>query len=223
MADLAYAKYWQRKQLLLACPHFPRRRWWPTDGLCEIERTYYEAIAGKASLLDVGAGDLRMMRKFQSAGFRGEYHTQDIGGEYAHTYRDLDEVQRTYDAIVCFDLIEHLPLGDGLTLIHKLLSLLNSSGVLLLQTPNGRCIRSAYGTDMTHLHLYNIPDLWAYLRAEGYEATGYRVPFSQPTSNPIARLKQAISAYLITRLIGADYADNIALIARKPFDHESHE
>ena len=27
----------------------------------------------------------------------------------------------------------------------------------------------------------------------------------------------------IARLIGADYADNIALIARKPFDHESHE
>src|SRR5687768_10945262 len=111
MSDAVYANYWKRKQLRAQAPRFPVVRWWVTDDLCENEAVIFEAVRGAASLLDIGAGDLRVMRKFLRAGFAGEYYTQDVGTEYPHTYADLAEVARTYDAVLCMDVVEHLPLA----------------------------------------------------------------------------------------------------------------
>ena len=103
-------------------PHFPLRRWWATDGLCDIERVYFAAIKDATSLLDVGAGDLRVRDKFLAEGYAGTYHTQDIGREFEYTYRSLYEVQEKYDAVLCFDVLEHLPLEDGLSLLDRLVA-----------------------------------------------------------------------------------------------------
>lgn len=214
--DLAYHGYWERKRLRAgAVPAFPVRRWWESDGLSEVEQLYFEAVRDTPSLLDVGAGDLRMQQKFAAAGYTGEYHTQDIGPEYRHTYRDLDEVERRYGAVLCLDVIEHLPLEHGLALLERLVALLEPGGTLVLQTPNARCVRSPLGWDMTHLHLYNVEDLWAYLTAAGLETTGFRVVFAPRRRSPLAALRFALAALVTTRLLGADYADNIALVARK--------
>ena len=213
----AYGNYWERKRLLAGgVPRFPVRRWWESAGLSDIERLYFDAVKDAVSLLDVGAGDLRVKRKFEAAGFRGEYHTQDVGPEYPHTYRDLAQVTRRYDAILCLDVIEHLPLDRGLELLDRLLELLERRGVLVVQTPNARCIRSPLSWDMTHLHIFNIGDLWAYLTAAGLETQGYRVVFAPRRRSPLAALRFAMGALVTTRLLGADYADNIVVLARKP-------
>lgn len=216
MSHVAYLNYWKRKDLLRAAPHFPVRRWWKTDGLCDIERVYFDALRGAGSVLDVGAGDLRVRDKFAAAGFRGTYHTQDVGTEFAYTYRTLDEVTTRYDAVVCFDVLEHLRLEDGLALVLRLVELLTPGGVLLLQTPNARCVRSPLGWDMTHLHLYNLGDLWAFATALGLSATGYRVWFAPPRFSPAGWVRAAVSRAAVTRVLDCDYADNVALVARKP-------
>jgi hypothetical protein len=213
----AYRNYWERKRLRSgSVPDFPVRRWWESDGLSQIEQLYFDAVREAPSLLDVGAGDLRMKQKLTAAGYAGEYHTQDIGPEYAHTYRDLAQVERRYGAVLCLDVIEHLPLEEGLSLLERLVELLEPSGTLVIQTPNARCIRSPLGWDMTHLHLYNVEDLWAYLTAAGLETRGYRVVFAPRRRSPLAALRFATGALVTTRLLGADYADNIAVLARKP-------
>jgi len=215
--DPAYANYWWRKQLLTGpVPHFPLRRWWATDGLCDIERVYFAEIKDAPSVLDVGAGDLRIRDKFLAAGYAGTYHTQDIGSEFEYTYRNLDEVQGKYGAVLCLDVLEHLPLEEGLSLLGRLVALLNPGGSLIIQTPNARCVRSPLGWDMTHQHMYNISDLWAYARTLSLDATGYRVWFTSPQISPIGWLQTAASRFVVTRLLGSDYADNIALVARKP-------
>ena len=134
--DPAYDTYWKRKQLHLAEPRreFPVRRWWATDDLCDIERVYFDAVRDARSVLDVGAGDLRVMRKLQRAGFQGEYHTQDIGEEGTYTYRDLAEVKRSYGAILCLDVIEHLGLREGLTLLRDSIRLLEPGGTIVENT-----------------------------------------------------------------------------------------
>jgi hypothetical protein len=216
-SSLAYDNYWRRKQRLAGeVPHFPVRDWWPCDDLCPIERLYFEAVRPCASLLDVGAGDLRIQRKFQAAGYRGIYHTVDIGREYDYTYADLADVPRDYEAILCLDVVEHLPLTEGLEFLGRLLELLTPGGVLILQTPNARCIRHPLGWDMTHLHCYNLPDLWAHLTCKGLAVDGYRVVL-RPARRGLAGWARFLLGALITsRLLGCDYADNIALIARKP-------
>jgi len=216
--DPAYDTYWKRKQLRLADPRreFPVRRWWSTDGLCDIEQIYFDAVRDARSLLDVGAGDLRVMRKLQSAGFRGEYHTLDVGTEGTYTYRDLSEVKRAYDAILCLDVIEHLPLREGLTLLRDSIRVLEPGGAIVVQTGNGEYLPDPMSWDMTHLHVYNVYDLWAWFTCEGLETLGYRVMAEEPGAGVVTRIKTRITSYVKRKIIGADFANNITIIARRP-------
>jgi hypothetical protein len=215
--DIVYGSYWRRKHILFQpVPAFPVKRWWRTDRLSEIERIYSEALKRSPSILDVGAGDLSIMRKFKSAGYSGEYHTLDPGEEYTHTYRDLAEVNRTYGAILCLDVIEHLAFQQGLRMLTRLTELLEPGGVMVLQTPNARCIRYPASWDMTHLHIYNAPDLWAYLSGLGLTVEGFRIVFSSEHPSIADRIRGLAGAFIASRLLGCDYADNIAMIASKP-------
>ena len=210
-----YRFYWRRKALRKEMPHFSVRRWWESEDLCDIERVYYSAIKDASTLLDIGAGDLRIKQKLQRCGFRGGYHTQDVGDEFEYTYQDLNGIHQRYDAVLCLDVIEHLPLTTGIEMLHRIESLLRSDGILILQTPNARCIRNQFGTDMTHVHLYNLPDLWTYLTCLGFSVEGYRVVFSQPGRGPLIRVTDLLKAVVASKVLGCDYADNIVLIARK--------
>src|SRR5579883_3457789 len=157
--ELLYRDYWRRKQLLAnSLPSFPLRSWWPTDGLCDVEQLYFEAVRGAGALLDVGAGDLRIQRKLVAAGFKGRYDTLDISEEYTYTFRERNEVHDFYDAILCLDVIEHLPLAEGLSLLEGMTKRLRAGGILIVQTPNARCIRHPLSTDMTHRQIYNPGD-----------------------------------------------------------------
>ena len=215
--DKVYQNYWACKKLRAeSLPRFAVKRWWDAPGLSEIEQVYFDAVREAPSLLDVGAGDLRVMRKFREAGFQGEYHTQDLGVEFPYDYQDLGEVNRTYQAILCFDVIEHLPLQAGIAMVLRMAGLLGPGGVLVLQTPNSRCINNPLSWDMTHLHCYNLADLWAYLTALGLKTEGYRVTFEPRRPSVTARIRSIFSRYLISRRLNCDYAANIALICTKP-------
>jgi len=127
----------------------------------------------------------------------------------------LSQVSRTYGAILCLDVIEHLPLEEGLGLLNSLMNMLDENGVLIVQTPNARCANNPLSWDMTHLHLYNINDLWAYLATAGFDVHGYRVVFQQKSLSPLAHLRAFISRVVATQFLGMDYAHNIAVIARR--------
>jgi len=217
----AYESYWKRKELLKrSFPTFPVRRWWDTGErdigrLCEIERVYFDAIRDSASLLDVGAGDLRVMRKFQAAGYRGEYHTQDIGDGGPYTYGDLAEVRRPYGAILCLDVLEHLPLADGVALLKRMISLLAPGGVLVIQTPNAAYLPDPRSWDMTHVHTYALHDLWAFFRVEGLDVAGYRVVLGPEREGFMAGARSSIQRWVKQKLLACDFANNVAVIAKK--------
>jgi hypothetical protein len=214
--DLIYLNYWQRKELLRTqVPIFSVIKWWQSHQLCDVEKIIFDNVKDRKNILDIGAGDLKLKHKFQQAGYSGDYHTQDIGEEFAYDYHDLGEIKNQYSAIICLDVIEHLSLAEGLSLIHKLSSLLAADGVIILQTPNGRCIRNPLISDMTHIHCYNLPDLWAYLTCMSLRVEGFRVVFGTVDKSYLQRLQELLARYIITRLFGLDYADNILVVAHK--------
>lgn len=210
-----FSNYWNRKRLLQEkTPSFQLKKWWPTPDLCEIEKIYFQIVSKSQSVLDVGAGDLRLKNKFTKNGFNGEYHTQDISEEFEYTYSSLDQIKRKYSVVLCLDVLEHMPLEEGLALLEKIVGALESGGTLILQTPNARCIRNPLSWDITHRHCYNLPDLWAIFTASGFETLGYRVVF-KAESGFLSGLKSLLGRFIITRFLGCDYADNIAIIANK--------
>jgi predicted SAM-dependent methyltransferase len=214
--DLVYLNYWQRKELLKTkILTFPVIKWWQSNELCEVERLIFDNVKDRENILDIGAGDLKLKHKFQQAGYSGDYHTQDIGEEFTYDYNELSEIANQYSAIICLDVIEHLSLADGLSLIHKLSSLLTDDGVMIIQTPNGRCVRNPLISDMTHIHCYNLPDLWAYLTCMSLRVEGFRVVFEALDKSYLQRLRELFGRYIITRLFGLDYADNIFIVAHK--------
>ena len=214
--QLEYRNYWDRKELLArGAPPFPVRRWWESESLSDADKIILDAVKNAGKLLDVGAGDFRVKRMLELHGFSGLYDTQDIGEEFTYTYRSLDGVDESYDAILCLDVIEHLSLQDGLALLSRLNDLLSPGGKLVIQTPNARCIRSPLGWDMTHLHCYNGQDLWAFLSQLDMDVDGYRIVFGRKPKNPFALVRFALGAFLASRVLGCDYADNLLLIAQR--------
>jgi len=216
MADVRYWKYWDRKKLLReACPHFPLVKGGVGTSVSEAEQLWLNKVKSSQRLLEIGAGDLSNQEKLNSVGFLGQYESLDIGDEFQYTYKTWSEVQGMFNGILLLDVIEHLPLTEGLELSHECHSRLQNQGVLIVQTPNARSIRSPLSTDMTHVQGYNIQDLWAYLTLMGFQVQGHRVQFLPERMNIFYRIRYTFARWIITRILGLDYADNILLIAQR--------
>jgi hypothetical protein len=113
-------------------------------------------------------------------------------------------------------VLEHLPLQAGLGMVRAMIALLEPGGALVIQTPNAAYLPDPRSWDMTHLHVYNAGDLWAYLTCEGLSAEIYRVALRDPTPSPMVAMRLAITDYVKKKILGCDFANNIAAIARKP-------
>lgn len=211
-----YSQYWKRKELLKSqIPTFPVLEYYESEKFSPAEEIFFKEIKNAASILDFGAGNLSVMRKLQNAGVKAQYETLDVSDEFNYTYRSISEVTRKFDAILFLDVLEHLPLKEGLSLLNNLTQLLNKNGVIVIQTPNARCVRNPLSWDMTHVQCYNAPDLWTYLSCLDLQVKGYRVNFSVKNKNFFYRIRFLLSQVFITKFLGMDYADNIIMVCKR--------
>ena len=153
----------------------PCLRWFHSERLNPAERVIFERVRAASRLLDFGAGDLRLKRKFIEAGFSGRYETLDISEEFPHEYTDLAQVRGPFGAILCLEVIEHLPLTAFESVIGRLCELLEPGGVLVLSTPNPLCVVPMWSRDSGHIQQYPLHDLIADFLARGLSADPYRV------------------------------------------------
>src|SRR5664280_1871098 len=92
-------------------------------GLRRVEQAIFNHTKEANRLLDFGAGDNRVKRKFLAASFKGSYETLDVSDTEKHTYSSLSEVTGKFDAIFCLEVIEHMSLNDYVAVSYTHLTL----------------------------------------------------------------------------------------------------
>lgn len=210
--------YWRHKEFKERAARLPRPvlACFQTEGLDEIERLYWSKCQLCPRILDIGAGDNRLKRKFPAQGYQGCYDTFDISNEFEHDYYSLDGVRGPYDAILLLEVIEHMNLSDFYALMERVEGLLTPEGLLIISTPNPACIYPMWAGDMTHVQQYPLNDLLAFFLMRGYECEAYRVVYQgKERLSLVERFRGFLKKAITTQVLGVDYADGLIVVARR--------
>jgi SAM-dependent methyltransferase len=215
--DKWYRDYWARYQernklnVALRAPCVSSSQ---DDELNEIQRIIFERTKNVSRILDFGAGDNRVKRKFLQAGFGGSYETLDFADSSDHNYSSLSEVKGKFDAILCLEVIEHMPLNDYVDLMDQFGTLLNPGGFIVIGTPNALCVVPMWSLDTGHIQQYPMADLAADLVVRGFDVEAFRVwhgPWPRGIRKRLRLFLMRVLCYLLT----VDYAHGIVVIGKK--------
>ena len=162
-------------------------------------------------ILDIGAADRFVKEICSDIDNEIEYKSMDMDRSRFHDYYSLDEIQERFDIILLLDVIEHLPLPEGKTLLLKCSHLLNPEGGIVITIPNN-CHPSAFSGDCTHITSYRYHDLGGLLLSAGFEGLQiFRVSAKR-------KLKHRLLALIlkpILKFLDIDFAAGILITAKK--------
>lgn len=181
-----------------------------------IRKRYHSVLAELGgpgtSLLEVGAGDRALKEKM--IGYWGEitYVSCDIDPTYEHDFTSSKEITGEFDLIAIFEMIEHVPLGAAADLLKDCFAHLKPGGKIMLTTPN-TYYPPAYLRDATHITPFCYDELAGLLGLCGFDPLAiYRLHHDSVLKKFVKRFL----AYPLFRVLGIDFAHQIAVVAEKP-------
>ena len=136
----------------------------------------------------------------------------DIDRETRHDYYSLDEIAEAFDAVLLFEVIEHMPFADGVRLFGRIWDLLVPGGKLILTTPNVAHPTHFY-RDPTHVTMYSHEGIGGILVGLGYNVTGCSRIHNAPV------VQKALHKYLaapIHQFLNVDFAHTLMVVAKRP-------
>lgn len=173
--------------------------------------TLREEIKTDKNILDIGAGDRKIGEKIRSALPVKNYKSMDVDRSQFHDYYSLDEIKEVFDAVFLFEVIEHLPLSEGIDLIKKIHALLSPSGKLFLTTPN-IFHPNRFWRDSDHKTPYPYDELGGILLASGFSLKNiYRI-YNDAFHRRVFRI---YCASFLHRYLDIDFAPSILIVAQK--------
>ena len=181
-----------------------------------LRKRYHQVLAdqGRAgvSLLEVGAGDRALQDTMKR--YRGQFNyvSCDIDPTYEHEFKASSEITGEYDVIAIFEMIEHVPLADAASLLQDCFEHLKPGGKIVLTTPN-TYYPPAYLRDATHITPFCYDELAGLLDLCGFRTSAiYRLHHDAVLKKFLKR----VVFYPLFRLLGIDFAHQIAVVAEKP-------
>ena len=168
-------------------------------------------IRNGMTVLDVGAGMKGMKDEIAGLGLTVTYRSMDIDRGNAHDYYDLADVKETFDAVIMFEVIEHVSLEEGLALLKRLNAIVKPGGLIILSTPN-IFNPSRYMRDATHKTFYGYDELCGLLNLAGFGIREVTRSFNDALHRYI--LKVYLLGYLF-RTLSIDYALSVFVVGVK--------
>jgi 2-polyprenyl-3-methyl-5-hydroxy-6-metoxy-1,4-benzoquinol methylase len=163
------------------------------------------------AILDVGAGARGMKKDIEALGLTVDYKSMDIDRTVKHEFYDLQEITGDFDVIICFEVIEHLSLEEGLALAQRLFELTKKDGLVILSTPN-IFNPSRYFRDATHKTFYPYDEFCGILAMAGFKIEEVYRSFNDAFHRYVTKVY--VLGWLF-RLLSIDYASSIFVVARK--------
>lgn len=162
-------------------------------------------------VLDIGASDRRMERGIKDIYPDIIYKSMDVDRGLPHDYYSLDEIDEQFDLIILFEVIEHLGLDEGITMLGRLKELLVHGGKLIISTPNifnpGR-----FWFDATHKVAYSYEELGGILLDQGFEVLEIYRTYNASIPKYIVRVT---FFYPLHKILNVDFAKSIVFLAQK--------
>jgi 2-polyprenyl-3-methyl-5-hydroxy-6-metoxy-1,4-benzoquinol methylase len=171
-----------------------------------------DVVRDENEVLEVGAGDRRMSELLEKKRRGVRYRSMDIDARGAHDYHTLEEIDRDFDCIFAFEVVEHLAFDELPEWFERLAQLLKPDGHLVLSTPS-TFYPPAYLRDASHRTPLCYDELGGMLEASDLRVTRIVRIYNDPVWRTIAR--RWLFGWLF-RLIGIDFARQIVIVARKP-------
>jgi SAM-dependent methyltransferase len=188
-----------------------RGRWptiWRLPVIARSMRHVAALIRPGERVLDVGASDGRFGRRLPEGVV---YETLDTDPAVRANYRSpADLPAAAFDAVACFETIEHLSLDEAHALLGAVARALRPGGRLYVSTPN---IHHpwAYLRSATHRTPFCYDELGGLVETHGFAVEGlFRCHKDALLKALLRRL-----AYPLYRILGIDWAKSILAVARR--------
>lgn len=162
-------------------------------------------------VLDIGAND-RALKTFVDArvDFALTYKSMDVDRSHLHDFYSLEEIGEEFNAIACFEVVEHMTPAMALDLFRKAHQLMSSGGRLFVSTPNVYHPMS-FWSDCTHITPFRFRHLAGWIRTAGFDRFwAFRVcHFTWKKRLRYWRYRGLL------RLLNIDFAPGILVVAEK--------
>ncbi|MFQ5441392.1 MAG: class I SAM-dependent methyltransferase [Thermodesulfobacteriota bacterium] len=119
------------------------------------------------AILDVGAHDRTTGELIERAGIKADYFSFDVDRTLKHDYYNFDEIDRTFDVVTAFELVEHLTPKEIVEFLRTSATILNENGLIVISTPNV-CHPVYLWRDCTHITPVRHDELYGLLHSTGY-------------------------------------------------------
>jgi len=88
------------------------------------------------TVLDIGSYNRGLLKKLREYYSSFCYKSMDIDRDKEHDYYSLEEIDEKFDIVFLFEVIEHLNLQEGVSMLKKVNDILKRNGKVILTTPN---------------------------------------------------------------------------------------
>ena len=171
----------------------------------------YQKGTNQICALDVGSNDRVMGNKIKIKYPHFQYESMDIDREQHHDYYDLGQIQKKFDMVFSFEVIEHIVFEEGIQMLRQIFDLLKPGGKLVISTPN--VFHPNRYWEYSHKVSYRYDEMGGILLSLGYKINHiYRI-YNDAFVKRLLRLWVAAPLH---QYLCVDFAKSILLVAEKP-------